>query len=542
MAELSGAEALLLEMLGMPFLCFVLNAEESEIEKRLRGDEPLLAQQETTLSELISFLGTLPHTDPFSAAMSLSILGQHNPSLGASWPIAARINAGGTVELPPGADAVTNALLGLIRDAYPLFLLPPIDEPFAVHRTLTTVPLFKHPQKTEFEAAVMDDPTLARLFPNDDPHAGRHGSVYRSTGAGGGIQLALFADLLLNNGWRYATRAGEPVPIREFAERTFALVDLIKKAISGEPLQVPAYVGITGVRLPAGMRIEMPWGGQLREVTAADQRHIPKDLAGKLTMTHPDGSNVEIDYAGDLVMELDVPYKIKLDRFDDRSRDWPIKPLTSEAIFEHVETLSLALLLSWDESPRPIVVNTWMVTLDPLEFGVGMSWRESKRLPLIPTVLTDEQADKWKTWTVRVADGRIPSIGIAIRRTLLAAVERADATDALVDAVIALENLVGSSEGESRLRVSAALAWLLGSDAAEREKIRVEVADLYALRSKVVHGGAALKPNEAVERRTQALDLALDAFRKLLGDRTDLLKSCKTSTERSVRLILDGDQ
>jgi hypothetical protein len=61
---------------------------------------------------------------------------------------------------------------------------------------------------------------------------------------------------------------------------------------------------------------------------------------------------------------------------------------------------------------------------------------------------------------VRVDAGRTPKTNIAVRRTLQAAGERTDPSDALIDCVVAWDNLVGSSAGESTFGVSSALGWL----------------------------------------------------------------------------------
>jgi hypothetical protein len=487
MVEFSGAEALLLEVLGLPFLSFVLNSNQDDVARRLQDGSRLSSQHEAVLAELVGFLGTLPRTDPFSISLSLSVLGEHNPSLGSSWAVAARVNAGGDIDLPERTDSIGVALLALIRDMYPLFLLPPMKEPFG-HLANIGRPLFSHPQRSDFESAVLADPKLNRLFPDENEHVGRHGYMYRSTGSGGTMQLAVFAGILLSNGWEFATREEESASLRRFAEETLKLLDVIRDAIDGKTVTVPAFVGITGIRLPSAGRIALPWG-YLREMTAADQRRVPPGLSGKLQGTNEEGVSVEIDYAGDVVMELEVPYKILVGRVEDASTTWPIQPLNNELVARYLETLSLAILLPWEGTSRPIVVGTWTAFLDPLAKGLEMSWRDSRRLPsLVPTKLAADQATAWSEWADRVHRGRVANIDIAVRRTLLAAVERADPTDALVDAVIAWENLLGSGQGESTLRISTAMAWLLGNDAHDRQTTRKRVADLYGLRSKVLHG------------------------------------------------------
>ena len=82
---------------------------------------------------------------------------------------------------------------------------------------------------------------------------------------------------------------------------------------------------------------------------------------------------------------------------------------------------------------------------------------------------------------------------VAARRMISAMAERKDSADALVDLVIVWENLFGSRQGEPTLRVSAALGWLLGSSAEEREAISSRAARLYSLRSDIVHGNRGIE-------------------------------------------------
>jgi hypothetical protein len=89
------------------------------------------------------------------------------------------------------------------------------------------------------------------------------------------------------------------------------------------------------------------------------------------------------------------------------------------------------------------------------------------------------------------------------------------------------------------LRISSSLAWLLGEGADGRQATRREVGRLYGLRSDVVHGNRPLEPTEAAEARSSALRLTLEALRRLIANRADLL-ACKNSEERSNRLIVDA--
>jgi hypothetical protein len=141
-------------------------------------------------------------------------------------------------------------------------------------------------------------------------------------------------------------------------------------------------------------------------------------------------------------------------------------------------------------------------------------------------------------WISRIEQHRHRGLGIALRRLLAAARERASPTDALIDAVIVWENLFGTREGEVTLRVSASLAWLLGEDAASRGRIFRDAKKLYTLRSKIVHGASEPEGAEAVESRRRAVELSTAALRALFRDHPELLASSMDGAQRSSRLIL----
>ena len=545
MAEVSGAEALLLEILGLTFLAYVLNADEARLRDRLQSGEPLEPQQEAALGELVAFLGAIAQ-DPDSQhaavrSLSLGALGEYQPALGQSWTRATRSVAGGVDKTPVPKGPIESSLIAIAGDVYPLCLLPHPDD---THFKVFTGPpistaVFRHPQTKVFESAVMNDKTLKQLFPEENEHSGRHGTIYRSTGSGGGIQLSMLASGLLENAWQAAIQTNANPDLAVYTQCALDQLSAIRKAILNKPLTVKALVGVTGLRLPDGVTVPLP-SGRLRSATEHDRQMAPPGLSGKLTTTTEDGKQIVIDYAGDLVMEMDVPYKVKLGPADG-TEGWPTELISQETVEERLETLRLALLLSTARPALPTALGTWTVYLDPLAIGGrGSSWRDPRKSrSIMPVLLTKAEAKKWGEWIQLVDDRRVKNINVAIRRTLFAAADRVDPTDALVDAVIAWENLVGSSQGEPTLRIAAALAWLLGKTASERQDIRSQVAALYKIRSHVVHGNRFLKPKESDEKHREALDLAVRSMRVMFRDRPELLTECKDSTERSLRLILN---
>jgi hypothetical protein len=131
----------------------------------------------------------------------------------------------------------------------------------------------------------------------------------------------------------------------------------------------------------------------------------------------------------------------------------------------------------------------------------------------------------------------VPSrhLGPAPTRLLRASNERRDKGDALIDTVIAWEALFGATS-EATLRVSGAIAKLLRPAGDDRRHLRKRAAEIYALRSQLVHG-VEVAPTDLTEASDEALQLGIDAVRTRLSSRSDL--AGKTSSERSTELLLE---
>jgi hypothetical protein len=147
--------------------------------------------------------------------------------------------------------------------------------------------------------------------------------------------------------------------------------------------------------------------------------------------------------------------------------------------------------------------------------------------------LDPDEAEALVGWVRMLERQYDPSIRIAVRRCISGCAERAKSEDAVVDLVIALESLFGSGGGELTLRISTALAWLLGADADERTAIQRDAKRAYSVRSKIVHGTEVTAEQEA-EASGLAERLLLDAFERLLTDRPELI----ADPDRALELML----
>jgi Apea-like HEPN len=210
----------------------------------------------------------------------------------------------------------------------------------------------------------------------------------------------------------------------------------------------------------------------------------------------------------------------------------------SDSLRRRIEGFPLAALLAV-ELPGTLVTArlAWYWVADPLTLGRHFGWADTKAQPgFLPYSLSPDDCKALSEWIPRVEAAWTAKIDIAVRRILSAAHARTDPVDRLVDAVIAWENMFGTSEGEPRLRITAAMAWLLEDQAVAREALQRKLKGLYDDRSKIVHGGQ-FDPASIPERADDALLFALRSLRVLFRDRPDVL-DLPDGSARSLRLIL----
>lgn len=199
-ADPLATETLLLDIVGLRFLEYVLNADEAAIRAHFQG-VTLEGPRERVLAELVAVLGQLvpePDASPFLVQIQLDALGTFDPAVQMSYSSALRLRCGGAVDAGTSMDPTVDLLLTVARDMYPLFLLPvpggPMGAPFAPSMTRS---LFNHPGRPLFDDAVLADPELSLLFTDDGEQIGRSGQFRSSTGRGGSLQLMMFAEMLI---------------------------------------------------------------------------------------------------------------------------------------------------------------------------------------------------------------------------------------------------------------------------------------------------------------------------------------------------------
>jgi Apea-like HEPN len=539
MAALTQEGALLADTFGTQLLAYLCAADEEAITHRLEGQVAFGQTQEQVLAQLLTLATQLAATaaeDNVPIALRLDVLGRFVESAGTSIANALRLQAGGQIDLAIPDDPVAGPLALLLRDAFPLMLIP--GERTFSHLHLTGA-VWTSPYRKAFEEAVLADADLSRLFVEESEGGDWRSMVYRSTGSGGGLQLGLLADLLLTNAW-WLGRLNGDCGRDALAGTLVSLLDLLRRATRGEPCEVKALVAFTGIVLDGVDEMQLPFG-VLRSVRDHERELAPPSLEGHISHKYGAGDGVTASYAGDVVLEATVEYRLKVEPQNfDTFTAWPSDLRSFERLEANLDSIRLASLLAGDAEAMLTLVPTWRMVFDPLSWGPLRSWSDPRTGPSIaPRGMTATAAEELAAWTQAVHTHRRSSFDIAIRRTISASASRVDQLDALVDLVIAWENLFGSGQGESTLRVSAALGWLLGSTAEQREEIQAKAAKVYALRSAVVHANRVVTPEEAVKALSVAQRLTLAALRVLFRERTDLLALGK-SGDRSRVLLMGG--
>jgi hypothetical protein len=522
---------------GIDFLRYVLACEESDFDHWIEDSTGL---QPGSRVESIQFLIELSNhinasaEDPIIAEMqTASYLGTYSELTGLTLVSSLRNQITGDQMQENSVGSLEGALTQLAREFYPLFLIPVSDKRIP----LSSAAMYSHPLHAAFERHLKQDEVFSKLFTHRDEDEGMGPHIFRSTGRSSGIQIELFGSTLINSGWRFAKLRQAAIPnIDQYLEATLDQLHLIRDALEGKGVRVPAVFAFTGVSLPSASEISVP-NGKMRCADERDEGVSPSSLEGKISTQNNDGETVTLNYSGDVVYETTIRYKLLRGHYDD---EWPTGFNGLKDIPRRIENIQLGLTISKGFNPdNPILaIPTWNYIHDPLAHGYEVSWNDPRRgKPFVPFSLSEEDLVPWQHSADLIGERRGTSIDVAIRRTIRAVAERQDYSDALVDAVIAWENLVGA-RGDTTLRVTGALAWLLATDADNRSDLQSEISKIYALRSDLVHGSKEEhSPAELVDKSGRAIEIAVLALSELFENRSDLLK-IKDSADRSQRLLM----
>jgi hypothetical protein len=416
------------------------------------------------------------------------------------------------------ADPVLSPLLAIARDSFPA-VYESRDVGSDEGRGSPAMPVLAvsrdRSQLEQFLAAVRDDPQLGQFV----VAPGEHGPFLRTNlGSGWRVEtLLLAAGLIGSAAWQVIGKARSTEDVQPLLEEVEDVLLRFRRLLKGERDTAVVLDAFEGFELPAGTRIRTPWGW-LRKATEIEQG---MQLTGS---THPH-----------VMLESTVPLEIQVGEPSGGlrlpSEEWRALGLKGLLV-------TLSVLLALEESRVDPVGAVWQTVILPAQLGAGFSsnFPPPRRFaPTSATVLTPSEMEGVSFWAELVSRHYEPAIDLAVRRTVSAIRERRDARDALIDAVIAWENLFGhGGSTEVGFRVTAALTLLLEEDSSKRSDFRKELSQVYGVRSAVLHGGEVSEKDDLEARKEKAITVALAALRALLRDRPELI----SDERRGMRLIL----
>ena len=291
----------------------------------------------------------------------------------------------------------------------------------------------------------------------------------------------------------------------------------LRRAVRGEKVRALAVAGIAGVALPEGVEAKTPWG-ILRPAP-----ETPRDLS--FLFRRPKTTCILTDVR--LVT-------VKLDSAPQPQHEFDQSEMSSP---KAGLLLSLACALASSDTSNPAgPIVTWRTLVLPFQSGLGY-WHAGAPFALRQPASLESAVSDLEEWGRRIDSHHASSLDVAATRVVSAIAHRHDRADALIDAVMAWENLLGT-ETEVTFRVSASLSKLLEADIGKRIEMKNRLSKIYGIRSRIVHGAVA-DPSDIIEAARTAVDVAIRALRVFYSHRTDLIS--RKSMERADLLLL-GDE
>lgn len=427
---------------------------------------------------------------------------------------ALRRQAGGTVVDFSSEDPVLRPVLEMAQDYYPALLLPREHSPF--DRSPFPVPLgiatLSAPSNAAVAAAIAGDEPLRKLFPRGDTELDSYSHQFMSrSGRGGSAHVSFLATTFLVNAEPQAWRTGM-LTRQSYLRAVRNEVEGARQLATGKETAVRVSVGLAQADLPENWQLTTPWGN-LRAPNSWEQRWAPEQAGA--------------------VLDVEYPMAISLGDFDQlkgSAREEFFRPMLE--LETNLDQLRLALVLATPGDQPLALSQVWQLIPDPLQLPAFRLGYPSPK----PGTGELTSRHELKRWCRLVRNRHSPALDLPARRILSSLTTRTQPEDGLLDAMVALESLFGTGQGEIGFRLSVALAWLLDEDRQSRTQRHQQVGALYSKRSKIVHG-AHLKREDARKARDEAIRLVIDAMRTLYSERPELIND----DQRGKTLVLAGD-
>jgi hypothetical protein len=289
----------------------------------------------------------------------------------------------------------------------------------------------------------------------------------------------------------------------------------LRRAVAGEQVRAHRVHGIAGITLPEGSQVSTPWGVVRPAPAIQGSWRFPLRFQPETTcmLAEPRLVTVKFDRAASPEQKFD-----------------PAEAEDSKSLV----LFPLACALASGKAPQPVApLVTWSTWVLPFGYGLGYTFPV---LPprVHPPVDMGGNIGELEEWSRTVDSVHVPSVDVAARRIVSASGQRMDIADALIDAVMVWENLVGTS-AETTFRVTASIAKALEPDKTKRRALQRTLKQVYDIRSRVVHG-VAVDQATIQQAAAKAVSIAIEILAFSYRRGSDWL--ALSSTERADILLL----
>ena len=466
-----------------------------------RPSDELSQAQRAAITRLVAAEAELRAADP---RIAVALVRMQDGELGFGWAL--RQTSGARVPEPIGEIVAERLLSELARDCYPVLLArDDATVPLGAWASLPAASPSIGLAQVASSHTLMPELSRALRAVADSAQGVLLASAMGVVAVDDALEPAHLLEAARQR-LRHDGRAGA----ESFMQHAVECLRELTRASNGIASPVRALVGFSGVPT-VDQQLELPQG-VLRHVTGGEESYAP------------------VGIRADAVLETCVESAV-LARGEDTSGP---QIAGHERLAQVGQQLCLAGALAHE--PRPPVsapAIAWATEL--AAGGYGDAWRPSHP-PMHHGMATPDQAGSYATfaeWAERVADANLRHVGIAVERILRALWEH-EWTESLIDAVIAWENLVGTS-AETSFRLTAALTVLCEPDPADRLEHRQRLSRVYGIRSSLVHGAAPR--GNLTETRQLAIATGLDALTHLIKHRPELLAIARSSDRADVLLL-----
>lgn len=502
---------------GKSLLSYALNVDPAIIESWATNQTAPNQDQAKFLKELIEWRLNHDFSSPspigsefhFQTALSRELIFPVNAFS------KARKSFGGAFSINHSKDPLLALICELGADLFPLVLWRSRKRAFS--ESTFGVPLtesfFGHPKQTEMWDLFKRGP-FKKLFSCNGKDEECFGLAFSSAGHGGGSQLILAHARIWQNAELLFMVRGHSDQ-QSFQDCIMESYQLLINVLSGKETWAPAFIGIDNIALDlSGKSSSFNIGNDnLFPAPSAFSQYLPPTHR---SYSHHDGTRT---FQTGLIFETKYKFVAKVGEQPLEACD-ELAEIGKTSIGKKLDHFRLAALLA-DTQPYKSLSECWRLLIDPL-CGVSFSYRQARQQSNV-FLIKDETATKLDESIKLLSAIDYTKAQIAIRRLILAVLERNDATDSFVDAVIAWENLFGGKT-ETVVRVCMSMTRLLEKDAKKRDTLHKELKEIYGARSDIVHGNKEIPIKDICVFRDKAISYGIQAFRILISERASLIQ------------------